>query len=292
MNDLSVDTLIRGSVLRGRSSAELAWEGLLVERRAAPPVERIAEELGCHYALLWCGKPTVTERAYTPGKYTRMVKQPGTISLGTAGYLPAVRVQSPYNVVACVVDPVYLDRLVSEFDQDTGGLHEQLGCRDPALVSLIGLAAEELDNGGAGGKLYADSLCLTIINRFVYIARRESAPITSGKESALPPPRLKRVLEKIQSDFTGNLSLDDLAAESGYSRAHFLRMFRIATGKTPHRYLQEFRLDQARMQLETGRASLSDIAMSVGFSSHSHLTRLFRRAFGATPADYRRDMVK
>jgi AraC-like DNA-binding protein len=52
--------------------------------------------------------------------------------------------------------------------------------------------------------------------------------------SALPSHILRRVLERMNSEFSEDLSLADLAAESGYSRAHFLQMFRASTGQAPH----------------------------------------------------------
>lgn len=289
MNDMSIDTLVQGSTLQGRSSTALGWEGLVVERRTAPPSEWAQAAIDRHYALLWCGKPTDTERQYRGGRFTRIVKQPGTISMGAAGHLPSARALAAFDVVACVVDPGYAERLMTDDDRCPWALHEQLGTQDTALASLIGLAAQEANDGGPAGKLYADSLCLAVVSRFIHVGRRDTDSSLQARESALPPQRLRRVLDKIETEFTRNLSLDELALESGYSRAHFLRMFRAATGKTPHRYLQDFRLDRARVQLSAGGASLVDIAAMVGFSSHSHFTRLFRQAYGTTPADFRRD---
>jgi AraC family transcriptional regulator len=90
------------------------------------------------------------------------------------------------------------------------------------------------------------------------------------------------------TDLSDDLSLDALARESGYSRAHFLRMFRAATGNTPHRYLKELRLEFARDRLATSADPIAEIALSAGFSSQSHLTTLFHARFGVTPAEFRR----
>jgi AraC family transcriptional regulator len=92
----------------------------------------------------------------------------------------------------------------------------------------------------------------------------------------------------MHADFQLDLDLETLATVSGYSRAHFLRMFRLATGTTPHQYLQGLRLEHARRQLEDTPAALTEIALDSGFSSHSHFTTLFRQKFGMTPSPYRR----
>ena len=81
-----------------------------------------------------------------------------------------------------------------------------------------------------------------------------------------------------------------LAKESGYSRVHFLRMFRAATGYPPHNYLLNLRVERARELLANPTLSLTDIALECGFSSHSHLSRVFRQVLGATPSEYRRGL--
>jgi AraC family transcriptional regulator len=162
-----------------------------------------------------------------------------------------------------------------------------MGVSDPALAKLLELCADEGENHGRTGRLYGDSLAHALICRFMRLAQMRS----SGVERAVPLPkvRLRRVLDRIHTDFAEDLGLDDLATTSGYSRAHFLRMFRAATGMTPHGYLREVRLENARRLLAAaGAASIAEIALACGFSSHSHLTRQFSERFGVTPSAFRR----
>jgi PAS domain S-box-containing protein len=102
-------------------------------------------------------------------------------------------------------------------------------------------------------------------------------------------------VNRVALEYTGlsleqdKLSLDELAHETDYSRAHFLRMFRAATGKTPHQYLTERRIERAKsMLLVAKKISLIDVAARCGFSSQSHLTRVFRKQVGATPTEFKR----
>jgi AraC family transcriptional regulator len=107
--------------------------------------------------------------------------------------------------------------------------------------------------------------------------------------SPLPDAVLRRVQEHIEEHLQDNLSLDELARDAHYSRGHFLRMFRAATGKTPHQYLTERRVERAKSMLQkTQDISLIDIAASCGFSSQSHMTRVFRKQFGVTPGAFKR----
>jgi AraC family transcriptional regulator len=91
-------------------------------------------------------------------------------------------------------------------------------------------------------------------------------------------------------DLSSNLDMQSLAAETGYSRSHFLRLFRAATGCAPHHYLLQLRLKRAQELMRQERTSLIDIAAACGFSSHAHMSRLFRQMIGLTPTDYRRNL--
>ncbi len=68
------------------------------------------------------------------------------------------------------------------------------------------------------------------------------------------------------------------------SRSYFIRAFRETTQRTPHQWLLERRVDQARELLKRSDRSLSDIAMACGFSDQSHFTRTFSQLVG-TPLD-------
>ncbi|HEY4046241.1 MAG TPA: helix-turn-helix domain-containing protein, partial [Acidobacteriaceae bacterium] len=139
------------------------------------------------------------------------------------------------------------------------------------------------------GTLYAESLIAALATRLLYAARVEKQPV-KRTVSPLPRRQLRRVLERMQADLSANLNLATLAAESGYSRGHFLRTFRAATGQTPHDYLMELRLSKAQALISNRSMPLIDIAAACGFCSHAHLTTTFRLKFGLSPSKYRRGL--
>ena len=125
------------------------------------------------------------------------------------------------------------------------------------------------------------SLDLLLNNNLNQVVTKQIAP--------LPHAILRRVKNYMEEHLQNKLSLDELAHETDYSRAHFLRMFRAATGKTPHQYLTERRIERAKsMLLEAKKISLIDVAAQCGFSSQSHLTRVFRERVGVTPSEFKR----
>lgn len=81
--------------------------------------------------------------------------------------------------------------------------------------------------------------------------------------------------------------LDELAADLHTAPAHLHRVFRSHTGTSIHEHRDRLRLAQALDQVLDGAEDLSQVAMTVGYSSHSHFTRRFRRAFGVTPSHVR-----
>jgi AraC family transcriptional regulator len=80
-----------------------------------------------------------------------------------------------------------------------------------------------------------------------------------------------------------------LSAVARRSPAHFSRSFKLTFGEPPHAYVVKRRLEKACHLMVTSSASLSEITLNGGFSDQAHLCKLFRRAFGQSPASWRRE---
>jgi AraC family transcriptional regulator len=211
-------------------------------------------------------------------------------SLFTAGILPAVRNLSKMEVIIGALSPSLANGIEDESDRHPiEPLHEKLNFRDAGLRTLMSLLITESEAGGPFGRLYADSLAHALATRFVQLGRAVKPPEESFK-TGLPSHVLRRVLARMNTEFSTDLRLATLAAESGYSRAHFLRMFRDATSQTPHQYLLSLRLENAVRMMKERSTPLTDIAVACGFSSHTHFTKAFRSKFGVLPSLYRRDL--
>jgi AraC-like DNA-binding protein len=94
-----------------------------------------------------------------------------------------------------------------------------------------------------------------------------------------------RARSYIESHFARNVGLEELATVAGMSRFQLLRAFKAKVGCGPHAFLIDRKLARARELLAQGQTP-ADTAAEVGFSDQSHLTRHFKRFFGATPARY------
>ena len=82
--------------------------------------------------------------------------------------------------------------------------------------------------------------------------------------------------------------LEDIARRSGMSEAHFCRVFREYTGYRPFEYINLLKVQKAKELLKSTDLSISEIADSVGYESHSYFSKLFKRYTGKTPTAYRR----
>jgi AraC family transcriptional regulator len=76
----------------------------------------------------------------------------------------------------------------------------------------------------------------------------------------------------------------------GSSVFHLARIFKVRTGFSLHTYRTQLRLRAALERLREPGLDLIDIALDLGFSSHSHFTETFRRSFGKTPSAVRESL--
>jgi len=189
----------------------------------------------------------------------------------------------------CALDP----KLVAEVGEELGArstveFPPMSNLRDRSLEGIVTLLAAEANSGGVSGKLFVEHLARALAVRF----RQLSGGLQNHKTSQfgkMPTRILQRVLDRMRTDFAANLDLHSIAAESGYSRTHFLRTFRASTGYSPHDWLTRLRIEEAKTRLQKKSYALIDIALDCGFSSHGHFSNTFRRIVGVTPREYRRD---
>lgn len=131
---------------------------------------------------------------------------------------------------------------------------------------------------------YLMSLCLTLIFEMV---RLPPGQTSSGRGTKLGDGVLRMVLDFVEGNLDGDVSVDVLAQMSGVLTHQFTRAFKRKIGQPPHQYVLTRRLETARTLLNTTQRPIADIAYSTGFSSQSHMTTTFKRELGVTPAQLR-----
>jgi AraC family transcriptional regulator len=96
------------------------------------------------------------------------------------------------------------------------------------------------------------------------------------------------VRQRIHDSSEQALTIEGLAKELGLSSSHFMSLFSNSFGLSPWQYVLRVRLSKVCALLASSSQSVTDIALSTGFSTPSHMSASFRRHFGLTPLAYRR----
>ena len=99
--------------------------------------------------------------------------------------------------------------------------------------------------------------------------------------------RLSYSLDYIHSGFTGAIGLEELSATAFLSKYHFLRLFKLTFGLSPHQYIQKLRLEKASQLLKHSPLPVGDIADALGFENSQSFSRLFFQRTGMYPSRYR-----
>lgn len=98
--------------------------------------------------------------------------------------------------------------------------------------------------------------------------------------------RMLRARDAIDRGYAEPLDIPTLAQIAMVSPAHFIRVFSATFGETPHRYLQQRRIERAAALLRDTDLSVSTVCTQVGFASFSTFTRTFKTILGQTPSAY------
>ena len=206
---------------------------------------------------------------------------------GVAGVLVWVCRQEPAASLPSTVSPALLVHAVSTaLPVKYVELIPHFGTGDP-LLHHIALVLQTTSNAGsAAERLYAEiltnALAVHLLRR--YAACKHTEPtLTEG----LSPAKLRRTIAYIQAHLEQELSLTTLAALVHLSPDHFARLFKQATGQTPHQYVLSCRIAYAKQLLAETDIPLSEISLRVGCTDQSYFTALFRKHVTMTPKAYR-----
>ena len=153
-----------------------------------------------------------------------------------------------------------------------------------SLVELLETATRELERDRELTKA-----SLIAASRILHAEIKCCSGANSRQSGGLVAWQIACLRAYIDSNLDRTIHIRNLSAVARRSPAHFSRTFKLTFGESPHAYVVSRRLERACHLMMTSAASLSAIALSVGFADQAHLCRLFRRAFGQSPASWRRE---
>lgn len=179
--------------------------------------------------------------------------------------------------------------VVADFASDTleSGLdlrpEHTFRAQDARLVTLTATLQTEARSGGLGDPLVADALL-----RYLVAALAATRTPEAVRGTAAAHRQVAAAAERyLREHFREPLTAAEVAAAVGVSPSHLHRIFRAETGATLVSRVHQLRLEAAAQRLRETDQTVLTIAHEVGFTSQSHLTRLFTRHFGCAPGRYR-----
>jgi AraC family transcriptional regulator len=270
------------------SSIQSGWQGITLEHFRYPPFETpeyayTEHKIAIHTQI----SPELQVKRRLDGRvqYQQVFTEQVIVVPATVAH--QVQWDQPSEFLILTLNPDFLQRIAYEaIAPDQVDLVPCLPKSDP-LIQQIGLALKaELEANGGSDRGYVESLihCLGMHLLKKYSAIPPSLNPPSGK---LPQLKLKQVTTYIQEHLGQDLKLADLAALIGMSPCYFAWLFKQTTGVSPHQFIIQCRLERSQQLLKHSEEPIAEIAVHCGFSSQSHLTRLFRKHFNTTPKAYR-----
>ena len=161
----------------------------------------------------------------------------------------------------------------------------QLSCLAGSLAQLLEVVRREFEHDREAAKA-----SLATASTILQSEIERNSGAKRSRTAGLAGWQIARVRSFIDKNLHRTIHTQDLSAVARRSPAHFSRSFKLTFGEPPHAYVVKRRLEKACHLMITSSASLSEIALSVGFSDQAHLCRLFRQAFGQSPASWRREL--
>ncbi|SIO64922.1 transcriptional regulator, AraC family [Singulisphaera sp. GP187] len=270
----------------GRHDEGLA-DGLIV-RRSSPlsPFVGGWHAHDFHQVTLFLSSPGHVEWHFSEGRAYSGRPAAGDLVLTPAIVPTLVRWDRPFEAVSVRFSTGLVDRVASQAGLDAARLRPAAMRHDPFAGEVTRKLADEAESGRVGPSLLAESLG-TALAVHLLRAYADEGPQMPPRPNGLPNDDLRRVTDHIEGQLDGDLSLGRLAAVAGLSPYHFARLFRVATGTTPHQYVIRRRVERAR-ELLRGGCDIALAAARVGFSGQSHLHHHVRRLLGVTPGELAR----
>lgn len=159
---------------------------------------------------------------------------------------------------------------------------------DAEMLKLVDLVAHRLQKAGEDEEFDHGLFALTNACYCASVVPGNTLHDQTPAAPSLSDFRIRKSIQIMQSQLSTQLDMDGVARESGLSRPHFFKLFRLQTGLTPHLYMNTLRVETAINMVTGTERSVTDIGLDLGFSSQSSFTRFFSLNVGLPPTDYRR----
>ena len=161
--------------------------------------------------------------------------------------------------------------------------HPSLQC----LVSMLQYESAHMLSGSRAIVNALSSVLLVLIVR-AYLEQGGEAPL-GGILNGLRDKRLRQLIQTVVSRPEDEWNIEKMTALANLSRAQLMRLFKQQTGISPHAFVNLIRLRQAAVLLRQTADSILSVALNVGFQSETHFGKAFKKQYGISPGQYRKN---
>ena len=268
------------------SSQSLGWSGVLVQqyRSSSTVCEMEIPALSDHWLNLPLGNPAQLTQKRDDRLHESIVQRGHSIFTfaGQPSYWRGEASDIDETMLHIHLTPELVRQVAETSELDRIDLVNCFSKHDLRLHQIAMLLLSELKSDGIMGQLYVESLIQVLV---IHLLRHYSTSMQNivPKHSGLTATQLRQAIDYVQAHLDQNLSLAQIATAISISPTYFSRLFKRATGSSPHQYVIQQRVERAKVLLKTTDLAIATIALQVGFSSQSHLTHHFKHLTGVTP---------
>ena len=158
------------------------------------------------------------------------------------------------------------------------------------IKELLNNYTIEYDNNSQGRSLMLDSISILIMIQLLREVKNNIAVNSIGNDY-MEKSRAQGAIEFIREFYNSDIRLEDLCKIANLSPYHFIRVFKGETGKTPHEYLMDVKIERAQELIEANEYTLGEIAGLTGFVRQSHFSAVFKKKIGVSPLVYQKNKI-
>ena len=99
---------------------------------------------------------------------------------------------------------------------------------------------------------------------------------------------IREAIAYIESNYQRDITIEEIAGALRLNRSYFGKIFRLSTGKSPQRFLMNYRMIKAAEMLAMTKRPVNEIGASVGYDNQLHFSRAFKNVYGVSPREWRK----
>lgn len=126
-------------------------------------------------------------------------------------------------------------------------------------------------------------------NLLRFLSLIADSTVVSGHRTAQQNPYVDRAIAYL-ARHVATASADQLAQAVNLDRSYLSTLFKQVTDLTPGQYIRNFRITKARHLLESSALPVEEVAQQCGYDHANSFTRIFKRTYGMTPREYRKQV--